>query len=92
MNDNLRMFQEQVISRENNIPITSDFKKKEKVIVALPIHVGRSSASKSKPDIIINIDEEVTITKIFKNGNIQIDRVEPECGCFLPAYFKKKER
>jgi hypothetical protein len=87
MNANLKLFKEQVISRENNMPITSNFKIGEKVIVALPIEVWTGESE----DIIINIDEIVTITNIFKSGNIQIDRVNPKYGCFLPAYFKKVE-
>jgi len=62
----------------------------EKVIVAHSIEVWRSNATETKSNININVGEEVTITNIRGNGNIEIDRVDPKYGCFLPSYFKKK--
>ena len=61
----------------------------EKVIVALSIEVWRSDAKNHLPDINIDVGEEVTITNICEDGNIEIDRVESKYGSFLPCYFKK---
>jgi hypothetical protein len=67
------------------------FRVGETVIVAVPIEVWRSDANNFLPNITINKGDEVTITNIRDNGNIEIDRVDPKYGCFLPTYFKKSE-
>jgi len=70
----------------------NNFKIGEKVIVATRIEVWRSDATESKSTLIINAGEEVTITNIRTGGNIEIDKVDPKYGCFLPSYFKRKKK